>query len=118
MNPKTARALVALLAVSLCGSAFGQELIEKVVVRNRLYTMEGKAELGLNVGLTLLSRLTDHTNLNLDFAYNVSDTFAFELRGGYALSRNTGLANQIREHISANAALKTNLTDLSGLWEM
>ncbi|MHB8872687.1 MAG: outer membrane beta-barrel domain-containing protein [Myxococcaceae bacterium] len=109
--------LFVLTAVLLSQAAFGQELIEKVVVRNRLYSMSGKFEAGLNVGLTLMSRLTDNININLGVAYNLDDTLGFELRGGYGISRHTGLANQIAEDFAANESIKT-ADDLTELWEM
>jgi outer membrane beta-barrel protein len=117
MNAKALRSLCIVLTVLTAQAAFGQELIEKVVVRNRLYSMAGKPEAGIDVGLTLLSRLTDHINLNAHFAYNITDTFALEVRAGYALSRHTGLANQIAEHFAVNTSIKTAF-DLADLWEM
>jgi outer membrane beta-barrel protein len=106
--------LLALLATPASASA--DELIEKVVVRNRLYSMDNKVELGLGVGLTLLGRLTDHINLTGIVGYNFGDSFGLELRGGYAFSRHTGLANQVAQKVFDN---KTTITeDLSNLWEM
>jgi outer membrane beta-barrel protein len=97
----------------------GQDLIERVVVRNRLYNMGGKLEVSPSVGLTLVTRLTDHTNFNVGVAYNLSDTLALELRGGYAYSRQTGLARQIGEHLIQRATTEIAQTDdLSGLWQM
>lgn len=107
---------IAALLASGSASAEG-ELIEKTVVRNRLFTVAGRPELGLNVGFMPMPRLTDHLNVNAHFAYNVSDTMAFELRGGYALSRHTGLANQIAEEVAADATM-LKVTDLSDLWEL
>jgi outer membrane beta-barrel protein len=108
----------ALVAAALAATpALAQELVEKTVVKNRLYLTGGRPEAGLDVGFTLLSRLTDHINLNAHFAYNMSDTFAVELRGGYALSRHTGLADQIQDHFASNTAI-TKANDLADLWEM
>lgn len=109
--------LFALTAALVGQAAFGQELIEKVVVRNRLYTMKGKFEVGLNGGFTLLSRLTDNINVDASAAYNLDDTFGFELRAGYGISRHTSLANQIAADFHANPSIKT-ADDLSELWEM
>ena len=109
--------LLALLTALVAQAAFGQELIEKVVVRNRLYSMKGKFEVGLNGGFTLLSRLTDNINVNASAAYNIEDTLGFELRAGYGISRHTSLANQIADDFAANPSIKT-ADDLSELWEM
>ena len=96
------------------------ELIERVVVRNRLYTVANRIEAGLSVGFTLVNRLTDHYNFNLSGAYNLNETLAVELRAGYAYSRHTNLATQISEHLlMRNPASEVRIThDLSGLWEM
>ncbi|MFZ5468440.1 MAG: outer membrane beta-barrel domain-containing protein [Myxococcota bacterium] len=117
MNVPNLRALFTLALVLATPAAFGDELIEKVVVRNRLHNLSGRFELGAGAGFTLLSRLTDHINLTAHLAYNTSDWFAFELRGGYALTRHTGLANQIAEEFARNSSVQT-ATDLSDLWEL
>ncbi len=95
----------------------GDELVEKVAVRNRLFSVEGKWEVGGNVGFSLLSRLTDHYNLNVSVAYNVKDWFGLELRGGYALSRHTSLADQIQTDFFANNTI-SKANDAADLWEM
>lgn len=130
MTLKSLRAPLIALAALASSTSFAQDassdstgLIEKVVVRNRLYNMSGRFELTPSVGLTLVTRLTDHYNFNLGFAWNVSDTLAFEVRGGYALSRHTGLANQVSEHVMQRNPNPPRsdlvlVSDLSGLWEM
>ena len=97
-----------------------QELIERVVVRNRLYNMGSRIEVTPTIGLTLVNRLTDTYNFNLGVAYNVSDTLAFQLRGGYAVSSQTGLARQVGEHLlQRDPKREVKVTDdMSGLWEM
>ncbi|MGA9524335.1 MAG: outer membrane beta-barrel domain-containing protein [Myxococcaceae bacterium] len=99
----------------------GQDLIERVVVRNRLYDMGGRFELSPSVGFTILNRLTDHYNFNLGVAYNVSNTLAFELRGGYAMARHTALADDLSREVlreDPNKGINNITDDLSGLWEM
>jgi outer membrane beta-barrel protein len=125
------KSFLALLVVALWMSPFAAraqsepseeeaDLIEKVAVRNRLYTPKGRLELGASVGLTFVPRLTDHYNFNGAVAYNFSDTFGAELRGGYAYSRHTGLANQVAEHLlQRDPQREVPVTDdLSNLWEM
>lgn len=124
MNLRILRALC-LVAVALSApAALGQELIENVVVRNRLYSVGGRSEVGVGLGLTVLSRLTEHNNLTLSYAYNASETLGFELRAGWALgtfsdpmNHHTGLARQIAEHFAAKKSI-TTVTDLSDLWAM
>ncbi|MGQ0507512.1 MAG: outer membrane beta-barrel domain-containing protein [Myxococcaceae bacterium] len=113
-NPLKAVLLAALTASSV---APAQDLIENVVVRNRLHDARGRIELGGQVGFSLLSRLTNHYNFTASLAWNMTNEFALELVGGYAASHHTGLADQITDDVSANNAL-TSLNDLSGLWEM
>ncbi|MBI3183836.1 MAG: outer membrane beta-barrel domain-containing protein [Myxococcales bacterium] len=123
-------AALCLAAAPAAAAENQEELIEKVVVRNRLYTLKGRLELGLNVGFMPMSRLTDHVNFNGHFAYNLSDTLALEVRGGYALgpasrwptlSHHTNLAGQIAEELAAEkigASSPGTVSDLSDLWEM
>ncbi|MBS1152070.1 MAG: hypothetical protein H6Q89_3768 [Myxococcaceae bacterium] len=99
--------------------AGGEELVEKVVVRNRLFNVEGRFEIGANVGLSMLSRLVDHYNFNVSAGYNFLDSLALELRVGYAYSSHTGLATDIADKFFR--LTKTSVptaTDLSDLWEM
>ncbi len=97
----------------------GEELVEKVVVRNRLFNVEGRFEAGANVGLSMLSRLVDHYNLNVSAGYNFMDSLAVELRVGYAISGHTGLADDIAKKffVQSKTAIPT-ASDLSDLWEM
>lgn len=120
MTRKTLTLLGCLVVLS-SGSAFaedeqeGEELVEKVAVRNRLFTVANKFELGGNFGLTLLPKLTEHYNLNLSVAYNFTDWLGLEARGGYAFARLTSLAEQIQED---PAASMSRLADAADLWQM
>ncbi len=121
MTRKTLNLMSCLVLLSagaaLAEDQSGDELVEKVAVRNRLYSVEKRWELGANVGFTMLTRLTDHYNLNLSGAYNVTDWFALELRGGYAISRHTSLAEQIQQDFFANTSI-SRASDAADLWEM
>lgn len=112
--------LVAGTARAQAPTANPEEVIEGVVVRERLYSTGGRLEVSPTIGFTVLNRLTDHQNLNLGIAYNVTDTIAFEARGGYALSRHTGLANNIAANLlRRDPARELGLVDdLAELWEM
>ncbi len=122
MNLRTCAAAVtaAVLLAGLPALAQQDELIEKVVVRNRLYTLAGRFEVAPTVGFTVVNQLTDHVNLNANLAYNMSDTLAVELRGGYALSRHTGLADQVADKLLQRDPARelTQGDDFSHLWEM
>lgn len=115
------------LLLALCASAAsaqqkeggGEELVEKVVVRNRLYNVEGRFEAGVNVGFSMLSRLTEHYNFNASGAYNFMESLALELRVGYALSNHTSLADGIAiTFFDRSKEQVKEATDLSDLWEM
>lgn len=97
-----------------------EDVVEKVAVRNRLYHVGGRFEVSPHFSFMVLNQLTDHYNFNVGVAYNVSDTLALELRGGYALSRHTGLAKQVSEQLlQRNPTNEVKITDdLANLWEM
>lgn len=109
--------LVLLSATAAFAEEQQEELVEKVAVRNRLYSVAQRWEVGANLGVTLLTRLTDHYNLNLSGAYNVTDWFGLELRAGYAISRHTSLAEQIQQDFFANTSI-SRASDAADLWEM
>lgn len=120
MNWKTL-SLCSAVVLTMSTSALGDEgeaaIVEKVAVRNRIFNVEGRWELGGNIGVSLLSRLTDHYNLNLSGAYNVADWLGLELRAGYAISTLTSLARQIRNDFAINSSIST-ASDMADLWEM
>lgn len=115
--------LAVLLAAASARAADDAELVEKVVVKNRLFTVGGRWELGLYAGFTLMPRLTEHYNFNLGLAWNVLETLGLELRAGYAYSRHTGLADQIsadffQSVVAGGAQASAPVTDMANLWEM
>jgi outer membrane beta-barrel protein len=97
-----------------------EDVVEKVAVRNRLYSVGGKWELSPFVGLMVQTNLTDHYNFGVAGAYNVNDTIAFEGRLAYALSRHTGLANQVAAQLLQRnpASELRQVDDFANLWEM
>lgn len=123
MSVRNVFKMTGLSLVLLAGVAAAQtgkdedELVEKVAVRNRLYLVEKRFELGANVGFTLLPRLTDHYNFNASFAYNIIEAFALEARVGYAYSRQTSLADQVKEAFNTQNSLP-RINDFSDLWQM
>ncbi|MDP3503066.1 MAG: outer membrane beta-barrel domain-containing protein [Myxococcales bacterium] len=113
----------ALSLVMLASSAWAQsaedeaELVEKVAVRNRLFNVANRWEVGGNVGFTLLPRLTDHYNFNVSVGYNVAEWLAVELRAGYAFSRQTSLADQVKQAFLTQMGL-SRINDFTDLWQM
>ncbi|MGV3623794.1 MAG: outer membrane beta-barrel domain-containing protein [Archangium sp.] len=117
MTRKTLTLLGCLVVLS-SGSAFaedeqeGEELVEKVAVRNRLFTVANKFELGANFGFSLLPKLTEHYIPNVSVAYNFADWLGLELRGGYAIGRLTSLAQQIQEDPGVTTTKVADAKDL------
>lgn len=118
---RTTRILMGCLVALASSAAFaeeeGDELVEKVAVRNRLFSVEGRFEVGVNVGFSLLSRLTEHYNFNASVAWNVKDWLALEVRGGYAYSRLTSLAEQIQGDFFGNTTI-SKARDAADAWRM
>lgn len=115
--------LLAALSVAPA-SAFAQEeeaaegeLVERVAVRNRLYSVDDRFEIGASVGFTLMSRLTEHYNFNATVGWNIAETFALEIKGGFAYSQHTGLANRISTDFARNMSVPV-AADMKDLWEM
>jgi outer membrane beta-barrel protein len=112
------RLLFGLLALAEAAAAQTQdELVEKVAVRNRLFTVEKRFELGANFGVSLLPKLTAHYTINASGAYNVTEWLGIELRAGYAISNQTSLADQIRVNFASNGTI-SKVSDAADLWEM
>lgn len=117
-----------LIALSASAAwAAEDELVEKVVVRNRLFNVAGHFEAGVDFGFSMLSRLTDHYNLSASGSYNFVDTLAVEVRVAYAISRHTGLADKMALDFASTPGLKNScnpaipkscVDDLSDLWQM
>jgi outer membrane beta-barrel protein len=112
------KALIVLLLAAVPATSFAADetLVEKSVVRNRLFSVGGRFELGLNVGFSVLSELTDHYVFDLQASYNLTDWFAIELLAGYAYSQHTSLADDVQSKFDMNNAKTAD--DLANLWEM
>lgn len=120
-------AVLALVAPPAARAADADESkVEKIVVRNRLHTVKGKFEVSPGVGFTLTNKLTEHTNFELGLGYNLFETFAIELRGGYALGGLTSVSEQVQTEIYADSpvsggtAVPKNATpnDFADLWQL
>jgi outer membrane beta-barrel protein len=115
------RAALAFCALFLSTAAPAQQsVVENVAVRNRLYRVANRLELSAAVGFGLARELTEHVNLSLGAAYNVTDTWAFEIRAGYAISGHTNIARQLsRNFLQFDPNQRNRIADdLSALWEM
>ena len=112
-------ALLPLLVAPVTAIA-GDEVIERVVVRNPLFDLSGRLELAASAGFMPVTRLTDHWTLSGTAAYNFSSHLALEVRAGGAYTRQTGLAGRIaRQFLERDPALGVDRADdLSDAWEM
>lgn len=115
MERSVNRSLLSLLAVLLAAAvvvpehAFADEVVEKVVVRNRKYQSLETFELNPMVGFSITNRMTSQTNFQLGLAYNLTENFALEARGGYAIGDLTSVGEQAREGVmNANPFLPTS----------
>jgi len=123
------RSLLTILATLLVAAvvvpdfARADDVVERVVVRNRKYTTWQKFEVTPTVGFSLSNRLTSHTNFQLGLAYNFSETWALELRPGFAISSITDVGEQARDKIQGidpfGAGERVKETDdFQDMWRM
>lgn len=110
---------LASLALPALASAETEGKVEKVVVRNRIHHSQGKWEVNPGVGFSLSNQMTEHTNLELGLAYNVWETFALELRGGFALAGLSSVAEQAQaQYAGGGEAADPLAEDFPDLWQL
>lgn len=97
------RSLLPLLVTLLGGAmavpdvAFADdEIIERVVVRNRKHSVWNSLEISPMVGLSVVNRMTEQYNFQLNVGYNFTEQLALDVRGGYALGGLTSMGDQAR----------------------
>lgn len=91
------------------------EVVERVVVRNRKYHLSNRLEVTPTVGFSLTNRLTSHTNFQLGLAYNLTEQWAIEGRGGFALSSLSSLAETVKEDDLVEVQ---RFDDFSDMWRI
>ena len=111
-----ARSVVLACLFPALSSASADEILERAVVRNRLFSVAHRLEITPVLGVSLVDRLVSHLNFTLGVAYNFSDHWAVEGRVGYAISGHNGLADQVAQHFLQKDIRMVD--DLSSLWEM
>jgi outer membrane beta-barrel protein len=111
---------LASLALPALASAETEGKVEKVVVRNRIHHAQGQWEVNPGVGFSLSNQMTEHINLELGLAYNIWETFALELRGGYALSDLSSVAEQVQVEFEGRVPQETDplKRDFKDLWQL
>jgi len=120
MNRQMVGAAILLLGMLGSENTGAEEALDHAVVRNRLHRAAGRLELSPGVGFSLSDTLTHHTLLLGSLAFNVAESFAIEVRATYALTRHTGLAENVsRRFLSRDPTVGLRaVDDLANLWEM
>lgn len=120
----TILATLLVTAVLVPDFARADDVVEKVVVRNRKHRNWNKFEVNPSIGFTLTNRMTQQTNFQLGLAYNFSEQWALELRPGYAMSGFTSVGDQVREKVHQEinpwslGNLRRTQDDFQDLWRM
>jgi outer membrane beta-barrel protein len=111
---------LAVVLLALVPAAVKAAEPERVVVRNRKFTTDGRFEASLSVGFTMVNFLTEHTNFRGAFSYNLAETLALELGGGYALNRTTNVAEAASNEVvqSEPSSAQKIASDFEDLWRM
>lgn len=117
------RSLLTILATLLLAAvlapdfARADDVVEKVVVRNRKYRTWNKFEINPSVGFSLTDEMTEQVNFQIGLAYNFSEEWAVELRPGFALSDLTSVAIQSREGLRSKQG-NAVVDDFRNLWRL
>ncbi|HLT30437.1 MAG TPA: outer membrane beta-barrel domain-containing protein [Myxococcaceae bacterium] len=109
------------LVLLLPGFGRAQAQVDAVAVQNRLYEAHGHLELSATAGFLVMPQLVRTLNLNLGVAYNFTETFAVEARGGWAASGLTGLSRSVRDNLMLRDPTLSQdavVDDLSGMWQL
>ena len=112
---------VVMLASLAPRRALAEGELGSAAVRGRLYDTKGHLELTPMLGAQLFSRLTAHDTFTLALGYNPYSSLGFEVRASYALTRHTGLADQVARTLVQRDPSQGDLArvdDMSDLWEM
>lgn len=111
--------LSALAAVPLTAQAEeGEGVVERVVVRNRKYSVQNRIEASPMVGLSMTNRMTEQYNFQLGIAYNFSETLALELRPGFAMGGLTSIGKQARTDLPTIDQDPSPRSEFQDLWRL
>ena len=104
------------LTLALGAEAVPDEgLVDDTAVKNRLFTVERRWEVGLSAGLPVNARLTEHYVFDAHVAFNVFETLAVEAMGGWAYSQWSSLTRNVTTQPGTSTRPRD---ELSELWEM
>jgi len=119
-------ALATAIAIGFQGTAARAAEAEKEAVRNRIFTPDGRFEVGVTWGITMLSMMTQHMNFNLDVGYNFNDSLAVVIAGGYGLGSHTSVAHEVFNEVGQKNPTPPPMgpgalavaADFQNLWEL
>ena len=113
--------LVAVVLVpDFARAADDDDVLERVVVRNRKYTTWQKFEVTPTIGFSLTNRLTNNVNFQLGLAYNLSENWAIEARPGFNTTSLSGIGETARDQIYARGGgeAQSATDDFPDMWGM
>lgn len=119
--------IAALLVVGtspfVCAEAWAEEKTDEkrpAVVRHRLFVNDGNLEAALAIGTTPVNHLTRHLALDAAFGWNLTETWALQLRATYAFSDHTQTALDAAQAIrSSDPTVRfRTVDDFEDLWTL
>src|SRR5690606_7102443 len=122
INRNSLSFLAVFLAFALVAPATAQaqrddEIIDRVVVRNRKHTVWNTPEIAPSVGISLVNRMTQQYNFQLGIGFNFSEQWALDVRGGYALGGLTSVGEEARTRRQQFMAVEP-VDEFQDLWRM
>lgn len=107
----------ALAAPEIAHAQRDDEIIERVVVRNRKHSVWNTLELSPSVGLSLINRMTQQYNFQLGVGYNFSEEWGLDVRGGWAIGDLTSVGTSARARRQASLEVG-EIDEFKDLWTM
>lgn len=93
------------------------EIIDRVVVRNRKHSVWNTLELSPTFGLSLVNRMTQQYNVQLGVGFNFTEEWGLDVRGGYALGDLTSVGTSARERRQGTTEVEP-VDEFKDLWRM
>lgn len=114
--------LVTLLGGSLAAPAIAHaqnddEIIERVVVRNRKHSVWNTLEIAPSAGISLVNRLTQQYNFQLGVGFNFSEEWGLDVRGGWALGGLTSVGESARTRRQESLEVEP-VDEFQDLWRL
>lgn len=94
------------------------EIIERVVVRNRKHSVWNTLELSPSFGVSLINRMTQQYNLQLGVGFNFSEEWGLDVRGGWSLGQLSSVAESARARREGDGREVKPVDEFQDLWRM